>query len=47
MKPKKITVEWIKEAIRKGEEELKLYQPGSKTWLLVYEQIEVLKEWLK
>ena len=47
MKEQKITTQWIKKAIRLGEEELKLYQAGSKKWLLIYEQLEILREWLK
>ena len=47
MKEQKITTQWIKKAIRLGETELSMHQPGSKTWLLIYEQIEILREWLK
>ena len=47
MKEQKITTQWIKKMIRLGETELTYHKPGSKEWLLIYEQIEVLKEWLK
>ena len=47
MKEQKITTQWIKKAIKEGEEELKFYQPGSKKWLLIYEQLEIIREWLK
>ena len=47
MKQQKLTTQWIKKAIRLGEKELKLYQPGSKKWLLIYEQLEIIREWLK
>ena len=47
MKEQKITTQWIKNAIRLGETELSLHQAGSKKWLLIYEQIEILREWLK
>ena len=43
----KITTRWIKKMIRLGESELAFYKPGSDKWLLVYEQIEVLREWLR
>lgn len=42
----KITTQWIKKMIKLGERELAFYKPGSDKWLLVYEQIEVLKEML-
>lgn len=47
MKEQKITTQWIKKAIKEGEKELSFETPGSKKWLLIYEQIEILKEWLK
>ena len=47
MKEQKITTQWIKKAIKLGETELSLEKPGSKKWLLIYEQIEILREWLK
>ena len=47
MREQKITTQWIKKVIRQGEEELKLHKPGSKTWLLIYEQLEIIKGWLK
>ena len=47
MKEQKITTQWIKKAIRLGEKELELHQKGSKTWLLIYEQLEIVREWLK
>lgn len=46
-KQQKITTQWIKKMISLGETELTYHQPGSKKWLLIYAQIEVLKEWLK
>lgn len=46
MKEQKITTQWIKKAIKQGEKELELYQKGSKKWLLIYEQIEILRGWL-
>ena len=47
MKQQKITTQWIKKAIRLGETELSYHKKGSKKWLLIYEQIEILKDWLK
>lgn len=47
MKEQKITTQWIKKAIREGEKELELYQKGSFKWLLIYEQLEIVREWLK
>ena len=47
MKEQKITTCWLKKAIKQGEDELKFYKPGSERWLLLYEQIEILKGWLK
>ena len=47
MKEQKITTQWIKKAIKQGEKELELHQKGSKTWLLIYEQLEILRDWLK
>ena len=46
MKQQKITTRWLKRVIQKGEEELKLYRPGSKKWLLIYEQLEIAKGWI-
>ena len=45
-KEQKITTQWIKKAIRLGEEELKSHKPGTKTWFLIYEQLEIIKVWL-
>ena len=47
MKQQKITTRWIKKTIQEGEKELALYQPGSAKWLLIYEQLELIREWLK
>lgn len=47
MKKQKITTQWIKKAINQGEKELELYKKGSKQWLLIYEQLEIVREWLK
>ena len=46
MKQQKITTSWIKKVIKQGEEELKLYKPGSQKWLLIYEQLELIRGWL-
>ena len=46
MKEQKITTQWIKKAIRLGEKELSYEKPGSKKWLLIYEQLEIVKSWL-
>lgn len=43
----KITTQWIHKMIRLGETELTYHQKGSKTWLLIYKQIEYLEELLK
>jgi len=45
-KEQKITTQWIKKVIRLGETELSLEKPGSKKWLLIYEQLEIVKGWL-
>ena len=47
MKEQKITTRWLKKMIAFGEKELSYYRPGSKKWLLVYEQLEILKNWLQ
>lgn len=47
MKEQKITTQWLKKMIALGEKELSLYKAGSDKWLLIYAQIEVLREWLK
>ena len=45
-KGQKITTQWIKKAIRLGETELSLCKPGSKKWLALYQQLEIVKGWL-
>lgn len=47
MKEQKTTTQWLKKMIALGEKELSFEIPGSKKWLLIYSQIEVLREWLK
>ena len=46
-KEQKMTTQWIKKAIKLGETELGYHKPGSKMWLLIYEQLEIVKGWLK
>ena len=46
MKQQKITTRWLKKVIKQGEDELRMYKPGSDKWLLVYEQLEIVKGWL-
>lgn len=43
----KITTKWIKKVIKQGEKELSFQKPGSKKWLLIYQQLEIVKGWLK
>lgn len=47
MDHKKLSKEWIQNAIKEGEFELHCHKPGSKTWLLIYEQLEIIRGWLK
>lgn len=42
----KITTQFLHKMIEEGEKELSYYQKGSKKWLLIYSQIEVLREML-
>ena len=45
-KEQKITTQWIKKAIKLGEAELSLHKKGTKTWFLIYEQLELIRAWL-
>lgn len=47
MKEQKITTQWIKKVIKLGENELATKKVGSKEWLAIYEQLEIVKGWLE
>ena len=44
MKIQKWTTQSLKKFIAQGEKELLLYQKGSKQWMIIYSQIEWLRE---